>query len=148
MDSASLSSHQRYLLKDDPLLTEPWLEWVTLGKSFCRAMAGRNRWTRVQNKGQSEASCLPFVSCTIFLASQQTITASALIQDIRKTKLDWDQPLASSSVGGLRSITCHPWLSFAYLVATFHAKWVASSVNCNCILPQMHQNLVTAHQHT
>ena len=83
-------------------------------------------------------------------AAPETITVSVLKQDIWKAKLDWISlwwKTVSTSVGGLGSISCHSWLSFAYHVATSHAKWVASSVNCDCIFLLMHQKLATAHQH-
>ena len=58
-------------------------------------------------------------------AAHETITVSVLIQDIWKTELDWISlwwKTASTSVGGLGSISCHSWLSFAYHVATSRAK--------------------------
>ena len=157
MVSASLSSHQRHPLKEDPLMTEPWLDWVTSERAFVvRWLVGTDELgfkIRELNCPETKRSILSSM-CPVYdplgFAAPETITVSVLKQDIWKAKLDWISlwwKTASTSVGGLGSISCHSWLSFAYHVATSHAKWVASSVNCDCIFLLMHQKLATAHQH-
>ena len=155
MVSASLSSHQRHPLKEDPLMTEPWLDWVTSERAFVvRWLVGTDELgfkIRELNCPETKRSILSSM-CPVYdplgFAAPETITVSVLKQDIWKAKLDWISlwwKTVSTSVGGLGSISCHSWLSFAYHVATSHAKWVASSVNCIFLL--MHQKLATAHQH-
>lgn len=136
--------------------TETWLEWVTLGESLCGAVVCRNKWTRVSNKGLysswDKVTKLSFVPCAIFLASQHTKPLLLVLYyrtSGRQSRIGmslWKR--ASLLVSGLGPIICHLWLSFAYHVATSHAKWVALSVNCNCIFPLIHQKLATVHQYT
>ena len=81
-----------------------------------------------------------FLVRSSWLRSTRNHYVSALIQDILKTKLDWDHPSEEGFLVSWRSwVNQLPSLAqLAYHVATSYAKWVASSVNCNCIFPLIH----------
>lgn len=136
--------------------TETWLEWVTLGESLCGAVVCRNKWTRVLNKGlysSWDKVRNPVFHLFLVRSSWLRSTRNLLVlyygTSGRQSRIGMSLcKRASLLVSGLGPIICHLWLSFAYHVATSHAKWVALSVNCNCIFPLIHQKLATVHQYT